>query len=490
MRILFLNPQGNFDPTDAFWTEHADFGGQLVYVKELAIALAELGHEVDIVTRQFEDDTFSCFDKPLDGYQNVENLRIVRIPCGPNQFLEKEKLWPYIHEWVEGIIAFYEKHNQTIDFVTTHYGDGGLAGVILKAKTSVPFSFTGHSLGAQKMDKLNITKDNFESLIKRYQFDKRIIAERLAMKEASIVFTSTAQERDEQYKHQAYLGAGDLHNPEKFIIAPPGANETLFDQNKPNELETQVQETLNYMLIRDLNVDRLNLPSILLASRLDAKKNHVGLLKAYAASNALQSIANVVISLRGVENAFENYEALKENEKAIMDQLFEIIRHHKLQGKVSFINITSQKALAASYRYFAKTKSVFALPALYEPFGLAPIEAMCAGLPVAVTKYGGPLDVLSDEKANYGVLLDVSDQTHMIKGLIQAFKHHDYYQKQGLHRVKTAYTWKNTAKTYLDAIDNLAPLQEKTVDRIPPYFIDQSEEDVLNKMLKQLYIGG
>ena len=42
MQIIFLNPQGNFDPQDSYWTEHPDFGGQLVYVKETALALAEL----------------------------------------------------------------------------------------------------------------------------------------------------------------------------------------------------------------------------------------------------------------------------------------------------------------------------------------------------------------------------------------------------------------------------------------------------------------
>ena len=40
VHIAFLNPQGNFDPKDSYWTEHPDFGGQLVYVKEVAIAMA------------------------------------------------------------------------------------------------------------------------------------------------------------------------------------------------------------------------------------------------------------------------------------------------------------------------------------------------------------------------------------------------------------------------------------------------------------------
>ena len=48
MHILFVNPQGNFDKLDSYWTMHPDFGGQLVYVKEIATAMANLGHKIAI----------------------------------------------------------------------------------------------------------------------------------------------------------------------------------------------------------------------------------------------------------------------------------------------------------------------------------------------------------------------------------------------------------------------------------------------------------
>ena len=55
MHVIFLNPQGNFDPVDSHLTEHPDFGGQLVYVKEVAQAMTAAGHRVDILTRQIDD---------------------------------------------------------------------------------------------------------------------------------------------------------------------------------------------------------------------------------------------------------------------------------------------------------------------------------------------------------------------------------------------------------------------------------------------------
>ena len=93
MHIVFLNPQGNFDPKDSYLTEHPDFGGQLVYVKELAQALATNGHKVDIVTRKIIDSDWPEFSANQDIYPSTEqNLRILRFPCGGNKFLSKEEL--------------------------------------------------------------------------------------------------------------------------------------------------------------------------------------------------------------------------------------------------------------------------------------------------------------------------------------------------------------------------------------------------------------
>ena len=68
MHIVFLNPQGNFDPADSYLTEHPDFGGQLVYVKELAQAMAQQGHKVDIVTRRIRDSSWPEFFADQDSY--------------------------------------------------------------------------------------------------------------------------------------------------------------------------------------------------------------------------------------------------------------------------------------------------------------------------------------------------------------------------------------------------------------------------------------
>ena len=158
MRIGFLNPQGNFDPQDSYWTEHPDFGGQLVYVKQVALAMAEMGYQVDILTRRIGDPEWREFADRFDAYPGALNVRIVRLEAGPEGFLRKELLWPHlVRDWVPNVLAFYREEGALPDAFTAHYGDGGLCGALIEAQAGVPFTFTAHSLGAQKMDKLHVT---------------------------------------------------------------------------------------------------------------------------------------------------------------------------------------------------------------------------------------------------------------------------------------------------------------------------------------------
>jgi sucrose-phosphate synthase len=120
LHIAFLNPQGNFDPKDSYWTEHPDFGGQLVYVKEVALAMGRMGQRVDILTRRIVDPEWTGFESTLDAYPDESSVRIVRLPCGGDRFLRKEDLWPYLGtEWVPNILDFYQREKGLPDAFTT-----------------------------------------------------------------------------------------------------------------------------------------------------------------------------------------------------------------------------------------------------------------------------------------------------------------------------------------------------------------------------------
>ncbi len=476
MRIAFFNPQGNFDPQDLYWTEHADFGGQLVYVKELALAMGELGIEADILTRLIDDPHWPGFSSELDWYPGNPNVRIIRIPFGGPDFLPKEQLWPHLHEYVRGIEAFYGREGLRPTFVTTHYGDGGISGAMFQEQTAIPYSFTAHSLGAQKLEKFEPSPENMENLDRRFQFSKRLTAERITMANAAVHFVSTNQERYEQYSHPYYQGAVDVEDDRRFAVAPPGVNTNVFNP-EPGPSDEVVTWRVNEVMRRDLSEERLSYPCIVAASRLDAKKNHIGLVRAYGQSQALQDNANLVITLRGINDPFQDYSRAKPGEKEVLAQIMAAVKEYGLEGKICMFSINSQQELASCYRVFARQRSAFTLTSVYEPFGLAPIEAMACGLPAVVTKNGGPSEVLREGDRHFGVLVDPTSTEDIARGLLDVLgseKRFTEYQEAGKERVFSTYTWKQTAQRYIDTIEDILRQKEQgrtfAATPIPDFF--------------------
>jgi len=498
MHIGFLNPQGNFDPKDSYWTEHPDFGGQLVYVKEVALAMADQGHRVDIVTRQIIDDNWPEFAAPLDSYPGHNNVRIVRIPCGPEAFLPKEALWPYLGtDWVTRIVELYQSEGGLPDFFTTHYGDGGLVGAILKAQTGVPFTFTGHSLGAQKMDKLHVTPHNLAQIDRRFNFKERIMAERMGMNHAARIITSTSQEQIEQYTHPAYHGAVDPAgaDADRFAVIPPGVNRRVFSP-EPGDIDPGVASRLDAALARDLPEERRNLPLALCSSRLDQKKNHLGLVHAFIQSESLRAAANLAIVVRGLDNPLQQRDQLKGEEQAILNEVARLLDEHHLWHVVTSFPLNNQAELAAAYRVAADRHSAFALTAHYEPFGLAPLEAMSCGLPAVVTQNGGPSESLYDAQTDtrYGLLVDPADPASIAQGLLAVLGSKEawqYYHQAGINRVVSRYTWDRTAEGYITVIkDALANAKTRETLPIPAYFTPPDKPPLDLSALSQLYFAG
>src|SRR6056297_891239 len=444
MRIAFLNPQGNFDAKDSYWTEHPDFGGQLVYVKELASAMAQAGIKADIITRRIVDPKWPEFQSELDTYEDIKGLRIIRIPCGPENFLRKEDLWPHLEEWTDNIIEFYQRENNSPDFLTGHYGDGGLACAMISKKRAIPFSFTAHSLGALKMDKLGINCENINDFERIFHFSKRIAAERIAMKYSCVNFVSTEMERFEQYGHPKYEKWINVKDDAHFKVVPPGVNRRIFNE-LPDERDGDAQQQLNHF----------EKPLIILSSRIDAKKNHLAVIKAFANHKMIREKAHLIVVVRGVNDVYTSIEGLKESEKKIVKEWLSFIKDHKLKEHVSFYNAENQQDLASLYRTAGKKRSVFCNPALYEPFGLTVMEAMSCGLPVAATQNGGPSEILRENGFKYGFLFDpeeVQSITDALNKSLMTDKDYKKFSELSISRVLEKYTWEKTAQEYLKEI--------------------------------------
>jgi len=502
MHVAFINPQGNFDPEDSYWTAHPDFGGQLVYAKELALAMGNLGHRVDIVTRQVIDPGWPEFAGPTDAYPGAPNVRILRIACGPDRFLPKEELWPHLGtEFVPNLLSFYEREGSLPEAVTAHYGDGGLCAALIQERTGIPFSFTAHSLGAQKMDKMGVRRRDAAETDRRYHFSRRIVAERLAMNRSRVNVTSTGQERFVQYTHNAYRGAVDPTDGARFAAVAPGVAMHIFDKGSRTEDEEAVREHVVTSLARDLSPDRLDLPCVVASSRLDPKKNHLSLVEAFASSPILRESANLVILTGNMKNPLEDYRDADEGERAVLDGVMATIDRAGMRGMVSMFAVRGQRRLAAAYRFLSGRRSVFALTANYEPFGLAPLEAMAAGLPAVVTKNGGPSESLREGDEEYGVLVDPGDPEEVAAGLYSVAGNADRWRRfaeAGYGRVLAKYTWERTAEGYLEAMAGERRAEEAADGipapsvrlEIPSYFTAPgSEEGASLETLDGLYFG-
>ncbi|HPE69094.1 MAG TPA: glycosyltransferase [Thermotogota bacterium] len=483
MRIAFLNPQGNFDPKDSYWTEHPDFGGQLVYVKELARALAAKGHQVDIFTRLIDDPQWPEFSGKRDGYPDIPRVRILRMRCGGRGFLPKEELWPYLNHWVNGIHQHFKSEGVVPDFLTGHYGDGGISAAMLARRLRVPFSFTGHSLGAQKLDKFLATSSSFEELNARFHFNRRILAEGVSMKFSAVNFVSSTQERFEQYNHQLYQDFIDVNDASRFSVVPPGVNLQVFSPSPVAGEDGKLHAKMQAILQHPRYHEREQLPFVVLSARIDPKKNHMAVLQAFAQSELLRNKANLLIVVRNVPDPYADLSGLKPDERKIVHGWIEHIERHRLQPYVVFASVESQAELGALYRFAAQRSSFFCLPALYEPFGLAVIESMSCGLPVVATRHGGPAEIVDSPEGEAGILVSPENLEDLRAGLEQALqmptRDYQLLAARGIRRVQQRYTWEATAEGYLETIGQRIPNARPWEIVIPQFFLSGEPEPVL-----------
>jgi len=295
----------------------------------------------------------------------------------------------------------------------------------------------------------------------------------------------------EQYAHPAYRGAVNPADDAHFAVIPPGVNRRVFSSD-PSPQDDSVGRRIQAALKRDVGEGRRELPLVVASSRLEGKKNHVGLVQAFASSPDLQASANLAIVVRGLDDPLHHYEALSPGEKTIMAEIARLLTAHNLWGKVTGFPLNSQTELAAAYRYLAGCNSVFALTALYEPFGLAPLEAMSCGLPAVVTKNGGPSESLREDEREFGVLVDPSDPGDIAQGLLRLLRSGEtwkYFQRAGMERVLSRYTWERTAEGYLGIVERMLERPAHVGELvIPTYFTNpRVDNDIPLFDLEALY---
>ncbi len=416
-RILMISTHGYFEGKPSFG--RADTGGQIVFVIELSKALAELGYKVDILTRQFED--FNQIE-PL-----TDDVRIVRIPCGTNDFIDKEHLVNYLPELVAGFLKYCQENSLKYDFIDSHYWDAGFVGVELNRIFNIPHIFTPHSLGMWKEMQMRqasadegvaVDEVDFE---KRLNFKHRNTTEKTIMETVNQVIATTPEQKDiinEKYGLP----------PEKVPIITPG----FFPAKYREITEDDIRKAIG----------KYQLPSrfIFAVGRITPYKGYDLLIKAF--KYVTQEIPDVNLIL-----------AIGSHEPSEMEKRNKL---SQLADSLGLTNNTRFYGYVDELEAFYNAAEVFILPSTYEPFGMVAIESMACGTPAVVTGRGGLQGFLTDgEDALIVDPLDTRALATTILRLLKDKRLHEQISRKGHEKAHSLFTWERIAEQTLKITSQL-----------------------------------
>lgn len=440
----------------------ADTGGQVRYVVELARALSRRPDvdRVDLFTRQLRDKRVSA-----DYAEAIEPLcdkaRIVRLPCGGGRYMRKEKLWPYLDQFVDAMITFTRREGRLPEIVHGHYADAGYVAKEVASTFGVPFVFTGHSLGRDKLEFLSEKGLSPEAMNRDYAIDRRIAVEEECLAVADLVVTSTQHERDTQYGkyHHGHAPA--------FEVIPPGLDlERLFPYYEYKLNPERIDESFRQARVRMMDeLGRFHIqadrPLILALCRPDKRKNIGALVEAYGRSRELQGLANLAI-FAGLRKSIAD---MGEDEQAVLTEMLLLMDKHDLYGRMAIPKRHDPtNDVPELYRIAASSRGVFVNAAYVEPFGLTFIEASATGLPFVGTRNGGPQDIVAN--CGSGLTVDVSDLEALGKAIRKLLTDREEWERcsaSGVNKVREFYSWEAHCAKYVERVRAVARQPAKRV---------------------------
>ncbi len=405
--IAMLSTHGYFDPVPTLG--RTDTGGQVVYVLELAKALTTLGVKVDIYTRWFDQS-----QQQIDPVPDCPDVRVIRIPCGPWEFIPKEFIYDVLPELAQNMVNFIGKNGFEYDLFHGHYVDAGIVTLDVAKALDKPLFFTAHSLGAWKRDQMGGDPSEME---KQFNFNHRIAEEIRIFKTVNAQTLTTTLQLDKL--HQLYNFTAD-----NIVVIEAGTDIHTYYPLAPGEKDTEITLPAKYVFC---------------ISRIDSNKGHDMLLEAFDIVRKEVSDVDLVIG-GGSPNP-------KERELSIKAKMQQIVDEKGMQDRVHIIGYVSDELMAPYYRQ----SQMFTLPSLFEPFGMTTTEAMACGTPVVASKFGGIRTVINS--GENGILVDPKNPREFADAIIDLLKDRQKAKRigtAGALTVKDHLSWEAIARRHLD----------------------------------------
>ena len=387
-----------------------DTGGQVVFVLELAKRFSRLGYNVDVLTRQFED-------QPAEDRIN-RNLRVLRIPFGGRNFIPKEQMHEFLPDFITNFLAEVNRKGLSYDVVNSHYWDAGYSGQRIAEELNVPHIHTPHSLGWWKRKDMKGSRKDLE---RTYRFDDRIDKEFLVYRNCDHIIATTTQQVD--ILNEAY-GIPRDH----ITMVPPGIDESRYTPKRPHNVE-ELREKLGF---RDTDV--------YCVGRAATNKGIDLLIM------ALPELRKVVPKAR-LQLAIG---ANSKRDQSRVESWKELARELGVSRSIKWRGYIPDEEMADMYRAAA----VFALPSRYEPFGMTAIEAMACGTPTVVTVHGGLHEVI--DYGTHALYADPKEPMEFATALAIPMKYpaiRDRMSLEGARYSRRNFGWTGVAKRTLAVFD-------------------------------------
>lgn len=357
MRIAFFCPHS--DPLAR--AGEPDAGGQCVYEAQVAAGLAANGHEVRCYTRLYGD-------KPPHEVI-ADGATVMRFPMGPEGFLRKEDMGPFLAEFAQQVIVDEHDWLEGASVFHGHYWDGGATALEASLALGKGLVFTSHSLGALKRER--VPEPSSDGSTFRYHI--RILAERRVLHAADRIIALSNVEREALT--DLYAVPGD-----KVEIVPGGVDVEAYAPSKPKKA-----------LKADLHLETDFV--VFTTGRLDPRKGFVEL------------IAAIPHTVKAVEQAGKTITFLLPagpERPSVEETTYKKLMQAEAEngGVMDYIRWFSRLSDEDLKLHYAAA-DVFACPSPYEPFGLVLVEAFASGTPVVATMHGGPREIVTPGEDGY-----------------------------------------------------------------------------------------
>jgi len=376
-------------------------GGMNVYVRELSRELSRRGFYVDVFTRSQNPHL------PHVMHSLGERGRVIHIPTGPEEPYSKHKIFDYLPEFVDNVLAFVQREGVQYDVIHSHYWLSGLAARDLQAAWSgqgqdVPIIQMFHTLGHIK---------NQIAAPSEREPQRRIDGETEIIRFADHLIAATPVEEEQLV--ELY---GAEHS--KITIIPPGVNLQMFHPHEPEDAKLRIGvKPCDHMILFVGRIEPLKGVETLLRAMA---------LLAYECPTWTQDLCLAIIG--GDPNTTENEEL--ERLKIMRAEL-------GISDLVTFLGARDQDTL---HHYYSAAEMVI-MPSHYESFGMVALEAMACGTPVIASEVGGLAHLVRDGRT--GLHVPDGDPVALARAIARLAQDDELRERMGrtAHLHAQHYSW-------------------------------------------------